>query len=256
MPSLSPEERKQAILARLRDDGRVVARDLAHAFGTSEDTIRRDLRDMDAAGLVRRIHGGALPPTPALDSFVARIDHRMTAKNALGAATASLLRDGQTVLFDSGTTTLAVARALPPGLGITAISPSPPVVLALADHPSAEVILIGGRLDKINRTVTGGAALEAVRAIRADVCVLGVCGVDAEIGITATDFEESLIKRAMIAGSTSVLAVVTADKLGTAASHVVAPVDVLDRVVTERGADSRAVAALKARGVTVIRTRS
>jgi DeoR/GlpR family transcriptional regulator of sugar metabolism len=250
---LSPEERRRFLLDRLRAEGRLVAADLARRFGISEDTIRRDLRELAAVGFVQRVHGGALPVSPALEPFSVRSRHGLPAKAALAAAAARLLRDGQTVLIDGGTTMLAVASNLPPGLRLTVVTPSPPVALALADHPLAEVILIGGRLDKASRAVTGAAAIEAIHAVRADVCLLGVCSLDAEAGITAAHYEEAHLKRAMMAAAAEVVAVATADKLGTAAPHRVGPVEGLHRLVTERATPDAVLDALVARRIAVTR---
>ncbi len=232
----SPEERRRLLIDRLRADGRLVAANLAREFGTSEDTIRRDLRELAAAGLVQRVHGGALPVSPALEPFAARTRQSVSAKESLAAAGTGLIRDGQTVLLDVGTTNLALARALPPGLRVTVLTPSPPIAVALADHPLAEVVLIGGRLDKANQSVIGSAAVDAVRGVRADLCLLGVCSLDTEAGITVVGYEESHLKRAMMAASAETAALVTADKLGTAAPHVVGPARDLDHLITERSA--------------------
>ncbi len=252
-PAFSPEERKRHILDRLRAEGRLVAAELAEAFGTSEDTVRRDLRDLAAAGLIRRFHGGALPASPGVGSFASRSQRSPEAKAALAAKAAALLREGQTVLFDGGSTTLAVARALPAGLAITAVTPSPAIALALADHPRAEIILIGGRLDKASQATCGAAAYEAVRALHADLCLLGVCGLDAEVGVTASDYEEARLKRAMVENSDAVVAVVTADKLGTAAPHVVGPITLLNKLLTERSASDLVCAAIAGHGIAVVR---
>ena len=248
---ISPEERRRYLIERLRADGRLVAAALAEELGTSEDTIRRDLRELAAAGLVQRVHGGALPVSPALDTFAVRSHQSVPAKESLAAAAAGLVRDGQTILLDVGTTNLALARALSPGLRVTVLTPSPPIAIVLADHPLAEVVLIGGRMDKANRSVVGSAAVDAVRNVRADLCLLGVCSLDAEAGITVIGYEESHLKRAMMASSGETVALVTADKLGTAAPHVVGPAGDLDRLVTERSAPAAALNPLTDCGIAV-----
>lgn len=248
---VSPEERRRVLLDRLRTDGRLVAATLARDLGTSEDTIRRDLRELAAAGLVQRVHGGALPMSPALEPFAVRTRQSVPAKESLAAAAAGLVRNGQTVLLDVGTTNLALARALPPGLRVTILTPSPPIAIALADHPLVEVVLIGGRLDKANQSVVGSAAVDAVRSVRADLCLLGVCSLDADAGITVVGYEESHLKRAMMAASTQTAALVTADKLGTAAPHVVGRAGDLDHLITERSAPAAALAPLSESGIDV-----
>ena len=248
---VSPEERRRFLVERLRTDGRLVAAALAEELGTSEDTIRRDLRELAALGLVQRVHGGALPVSPAVDAFAVRSHQSVPAKESLAAAAVGLVRDGQTILLDVGTTNLALARALPPSLRVTVLTPSPPIAIALAQHPLAEVVQIGGRLDKANQSVVGSAAVDVVRSVRADLCLLGVCSLDADAGITVIGYEESHLKRAMMASSAETVALVTADKLGTAAPHVVGPARDLDRLITERSAPTAALDPLTDCGIAV-----
>jgi DeoR/GlpR family transcriptional regulator of sugar metabolism len=249
----SPEERRSWLLERLRRDGRLVAAALAQELDTSEDTIRRDLRELAAAGHVQRVHGGALPPSPALLPLAARRERATEAKERLAAAALDLIRDGQVLLLDGGTTNLALARRLPPTLRLTVVTPSPAVALALAEHPGVELVLLGGRLDPASQTVVGAAAIEAVRSVRADLCVLGVCSLAAEIGVSVAGYEEAGLKRAMAAGAREVAALLTADKLGTAAPFLVGPTDLLHHIVTERGAPDDLLSGLSDHGITILR---
>jgi DeoR/GlpR family transcriptional regulator of sugar metabolism len=253
LTSASPEERRRWLLDRLQRDGRLIAATLARELDTSEDTIRRDLRELAAAGLVQRVHGGALPRSPALEPFAVRRQRGSEAKQRLAAAALPLIRDGQTLLLDGGTTNLALAHRLPAGLRLTVISPSPSIALALAGHPTAEVILLGGRLDKASEAVVGAAAVAAVGVLRVDVCFLGVCSVAASVGISCAGFEEAELKRAMVRSAAEVVALVTADKLGTAAPFVIGPVDALHRIVTETSAPAAALAELAAQDLSILR---
>ena len=251
-PHVSPEERRRWLLERLRRDGRLVAAALAQELDTSEDTIRRDLRELAAAGHVQRVHGGALPPSPALLPLAARRERATEVKERLARAALDLLRDGQVLLLDGGTTNLALARQVPPTLRLTVVTPSPAIALALAEHPAIELVLLGGRLDRASQTVVGAAALEAVRFVRADLCILGVCSLALEIGVSVAGYEESELKRAMAAGSRAVAALVTADKLGTAAPFAVGPAGLLHHLIVERGAPESLLAGLTDHGLSVI----
>ena len=247
----SPEERRRWLLERLRRDGRLVAAALAQELATSEDTVRRDLRELAAAGLVQRVHGGALPPSPALLPIAARRERSAEAKERLAVAALELLSDGQVLLLDGGTTNLALARRLPSHLRLTVVTPSPAVALALVEHPRAEVVLLGGRLDRASQTVVGAAVVEAVRAVRADLCVLGVCSLDLAAGVSVAGYDEAELKRAMAAGSRAVAALVTADKLGTAAPFMVGPVQLVHHLVIERGAPEALLAGLIDHGLSI-----
>ena len=240
------------ILDQLARDGKVVVADLSTSLVVSLDTIRRDLQELAAAGLVRRVHGGALPPAVGAQPYAVRREQAPAAKTAIATATARLLRDGQVILLDAGTTTLEVARHLHPGLRATVLTNSPPIAVALAEHPTVEVSVLGGRLDKDAHALVGAATVDALRSVRADVLVLGVCSLHPEIGITALDLEESHVKRAMIANAAEVVAVSSADKLGSAAPYVVGPLDELTHLVTERSCGPADLEAYRARGVEVV----
>lgn len=248
------EERKSRLLARLRRDGRLVASALSAEFWVSEDTIRRDLRELAAEGLLRRVHGGALPVSPAAVLPVAERERTPSAeKRALAAAAARLVAPGQAVLVDGGSTNLLLARELPRDLSATILTSSPAVALALAGHERLEVVLLGGRLLGRSGTTAGPEAVDAVRAVSADLCFLGVCSLDAEEGISCAEREETFVKRAMIERSAEVVAVATADKLGAVAPHLVAPIGELTRLLTSEAATRERLAPYAARGVEVVR---
>jgi DeoR/GlpR family transcriptional regulator of sugar metabolism len=246
------EERRQLILERLRSDGKVVATELSSALEVSADTIRRDLQELAEAGLLRRVHGGALPPAVGASPYAVRREQAPAAKAAIARATARLLRDGQVILLDAGTTTLEVARHLPPDLHATVITNSPPIAVVLAEHPSVAVTVLGGTLEKDARALVGAATIETLRSVRADVLVLGICSLHPELGITVNDLEESYVKRAMIANAAEVVAVSSADKLGSAAPFVVGPLDELTHLVTERSCASDQLDPYRALGVEVV----
>lgn len=246
------DERRARILDRLERDGRVVAADLVDELGVSHDTVRRDLDELEAAGRLRRVHGGALPPAVGAAPYEVRREQEPAAKEAIGRAAAGLMRDGQVVFLDAGTTALAVADAVPAGLSLTVVTNSPEAGLALARRPRVEVILLGGILSPGPRATVGGAVVEALARIRADLCILGVCALHPEIGLTVTDLEESHVKRAMIAGATDVVAVTTAAKLGSTGHYVVAPVGELTHLVTDADPGAPELAALRDRGITVV----
>lgn len=227
-------ERRNAILGRLERDGKVVASDLVAALGVSEDTVRRDLKELAAQGRVQRVHGGALPAASVDASFSQRLEIGAEAKARVAEAALPLLEGARVVLLDGGTTALELARRLP-DRPLTAITNSPPVAAALARHSRADVILVGGRLLKPSQVTVGAAAVDAIRAVRADVAVLGICSLHPDVGVTALDHEESLVKRAVVESAAEVIALATADKLRSAAPYLVASLADLDHVVTDAG---------------------
>ncbi len=247
-----PEQRRDHILARLRQDGKVVAAELCASFGVSEDTIRRDLRALDDAGLLKRVHGGALPVS-STPTYNERQTQFQTEKRAIARTAATLVKDGQVIIFGAGTTNLEVAHHLPPHLRATAIAVSPQTALALSSYPNIDVILIGGRLDKRDLVVTDSAAVEQLRQFHADLCFLGICSLHPEAGFTANNYEEVMIDRVMIAQSSDVIAVTLAQKLGTIAAYAVGPLSDITYIVTEAATTEQALKPYRSLGIDIIR---
>ncbi|WP_207486049.1 DeoR/GlpR family DNA-binding transcription regulator [Arenibaculum pallidiluteum] len=248
-----PLERQRAILDRLGRDGRVVAADLARAFGTSEDTIRRDLRDLAARGLCQRVYGGALPISPSQGTATRRRAERISGKQALGARLAALVRPGQTVFIDAGSTNLAAARALPELPGLTVATHDPAIAVALTGRAGIELILLGGRIDAHSGAALGMHALRGAMDMRPDLLLLGACALDAAGGLAAFGYEDAEMKRALVRRAGAVAAAVTNDKLGTAAPHRVGPADILSDLVAEHDAPEDRLSPLRALGLRVHR---
>lgn len=248
-----PAERRRSIVQTLQRDGKVLASELSKDLQVSEDTIRRDLRELAAAGVLQRVHGGALPRSPATASFTARQQQAPGAKAAIAHAAVQLIRQDQVIILDGGTTPLQVAQHLPSDLRTTVITHSPPVALALAEHPEIEVILIGGKLYKHELVTVGAATVEAFRNIRADLCFLGIGSLHPEVGISTLDLEEAYVKRAMIASAAEVVALTSAEKLGTAAPYIIGPLSDLTHLVTERSVPEEVLAPYRALGITIVR---
>lgn len=247
------DERRALILDRLRSQGRVLATDLSDELDVSSDTIRRDLRELDALGMLRRVHGGALPRHGDAAPFATRARRAPEAKASIARRAAGCVRDGQVVVLDGGTTTLELARALPDELRASVVTTSPPIALALAEHPRLEVTVVGGTLRRNALVTVGATAVEALKLIRADVVFLGVCGLHPQIGVTTEDLEERHVKAAMIDGAAEVVALADHDKLGTAMSVVVAPLSAVTQLVTDAEADDAALVPYRTLGIEVLR---
>jgi DeoR/GlpR family transcriptional regulator of sugar metabolism len=243
-------ERKHQILAHLDRDGRVVVAELVAGLSVSEDTIRRDLQELAAQGLLHRVHGGALASSRDALPYDRRLELDQEGKVALAEAAVPLLAWARTLVVDGGTTALEVARRLPASWDGTVVTNAPPVAGVLAVHPKAEVVLVGGRLLKDEQVAVGPQAVEALRAVRADACVLGICAFHPELGVTTANDEEAHVKRAMVACSGEVVALATRDKLHAANPWVVASLDEIDHLVTDGPED--VTGAFAAAGVDVV----
>ena len=250
-PESSPDERRKFVLEILAEKGRLSTSELSSHFGVSEDSARRDLKELASEGLIQRVHGAALPVSPASQSFASRYKIAADVKNRLAKEAASTVAPGQVVLLDGGTTNLAIASQIPWSLSFTAITKSPQTAMALSNHNNAEVIIIGGVFDKKSQMTVGASVLDSVRQIKADICFFGVHGIDAEAGLTTTSYDEAAIKRAMIQAALETIAVATTDKIGTAAAYAVGPTKLLDLLIVERGLDQTSCDAISLGGTAI-----
>jgi len=241
-------ERQGLISVKLETHGRVLAAELASEFGVSEDTIRRDLREMAAAGLCERVYGGALPVSPAGGSLKQRMSVAFERKQSLAQAAVSQIKAGSTVFFDAGSTNLAIANALSQDMALTAATNAPAIAAALLDKAGVNVILIGGQIDRQVGGALGAKALRDMEQLSPDLCVLGACGVDLEAGVTTFGFEDAEFKRFAASKSRRVLVAATSEKFGTAAPHSVLPVAHCECLVVEHDADEALLAAYRERG--------
>jgi DeoR/GlpR family transcriptional regulator of sugar metabolism len=245
-------ERRKFILNVLKRDGRIIAPALSVELGVSIDTIRRDLRDLAAEGRLQRVHGGALPTSPAVTSFTDRQRHLTPEKISVAARAAQLVRDGMVIVMGGGITNVQTAQHFPFDLKATVITHNPAVAVSLAEHNDIEVILVGGKLFKYTMVTVGAETVEAFRRIRADLCFLGVCSLHPEVGISNVHYEEALIQRAMIDCSGEVIALASSEKLGTAAPFVIGPLSELNLIVTDHGISLEALAPYKAFDIEII----
>jgi DeoR/GlpR family transcriptional regulator of sugar metabolism len=246
-------QRKKAILEALERDGQVLAKALAEAFGVSEDTVRRDLREMAGEGLLQRVHGGALPASPAIADFAHRQSIESDAKRAVAKAAAEMIGDGQVVIVDGGTTAVQLARYLPLTLRATVVTHSPGIAVELVAHPSIEVVVIGGRLFKHSVVTVGAAALEALSHIRADVFFMGVTGVHASAGFSTGDLEEAYMKRALAAHAAETVVLASSDKINAASQYKIGEISMASTIVVERNTPSSLTDPLAAAGVSIVR---
>ncbi|WP_432547666.1 DeoR/GlpR family DNA-binding transcription regulator [Kineococcus sp. SYSU DK004] len=246
-------QRKAFLLERLARDGRLVAKTLAAELGVAEDSVRRDLRELAAAGLCQRVYGGALPASPAVADYATRNDVAVESKQRVAAAAVQLVRPGSTLLLDGGTTALAVARALPPDLAATVVTHSPTVAAALVDHPSVAVYVLGGLLFKHSAVTCGAAAAEAARGVHADVFLLGVTGVHHSAGLTTGDPEEAAMKRTLASRAADTYVLASSEKIGTASAFTVLPLSAVSGVVTDAPPDHEVLRELERAGTAVLR---
>ena len=251
--SILAAERQQQILEQLGRDGRVLAASLAEDFATSEDTIRRDLRDLAGRGLCRRVYGGALPVSPASSSAQIRAGEATDRKAALGRALAALVAPDSLLFVDSGSTNLAAVKAFPDDLRLTVATHDPAIAAAVLAKPQITLWLIGGRVSREIGAALGGRTLADVEALRPELALLGVCALD------PSRESPPLIRRTprsnarFCATPSRVAAAILNEKLETSAPFALGRAESLDRVVLEADAPEPVARAFADRGMTVLR---
>lgn len=250
-----PEERRRFLLDVLKREGKIVAAEASRKLDVSEDTVRRDLNELAASGQLRRVHGGALPLlplTPAAAPFASRRREDDGSRRPLAAQLARLIEPGSTVLLDSGTTNLAAAEAIAPDLCATIVTPSLPAAMVLMAHRHIDLIVLGGVVDKAEQTTTGIATWESIAGLSVDLCLLGVCGLDAATGLMEMSPDDARLKARMIQSANRVVTAVPMRKLGTRAPYRIGPVDLLSSLVTESQAPSALIEPYREAGVEII----
>ncbi|WP_164886604.1 DeoR/GlpR family DNA-binding transcription regulator [Piscinibacter defluvii] len=233
-------ERQQRIAQTLRERGRVEVAALAAAYGVSEDTVRRDLRALEARGLVQKTHGGAIALHATVLPTAQRAGVATGAKRAIAAAGARHVQANDTLFIDGGTTALALIEALrrpDAPRPLTVITHSLDAALALADEPRVRLVLAGGLWLPAPRIFVGEQALATIRAHRADIAFLGACALHPRAGLTAHEPQEAAIKRAMLDGAARRMLLTDATKLDAVAPSAVAPLGELDRVISDAAPD-------------------
>jgi len=249
----SVNSRQREIEKLLHSQGTVHIHDLSALFHASLDTIRRDLRQMEDAGSLRRIHGGATLPSTARERFHDRAQDLKPERSEIARKVAhDLVPDHGVVFFDSGTTIYEVARHLKPSFSGTVITVNPLIAVELANHSNANIIMIGGMVLKRDLAICGPTAIDEIRNYNADLVLLGTCALHPELGLTTSTAEERATKAAMLAQSAEAIAVTTADKLETSLPFRVCDLDAISHLVTGRKLSSGYLNNYTERGINVI----
>lgn len=243
-----PAQRRQEILRAIRGGATHVTQ-LAQSFGVSEMTVRRDLDELARDGHIERVRGGAVSVS-AEPPFDQTLIERYDEKDAIGAAAAALVSDGQTVMIDIGTTTLQAARHLR-GRTLTVVTTSLAVYEELVPDERIELILPGGTVRRNYHSLVGILAETALRQLKADVLFLGTSAVDGRFDVWDSTMIEVPIKRAMIEAAAEVVLLADAEKFSMAGLVRVCEAGVIDRLVTNAPPPPDAVAAAERAGIAI-----
>ncbi|QJS08274.1 DeoR/GlpR transcriptional regulator [Streptomyces argyrophyllae] len=250
---MSTVERHRLIAQAVREAGTLTVAELADLTGASDMTVRRDLDQLAAQGVLERFRGGARTLLLRGDEppFALRTHEAVDAKRRIAAEVASLITDGETVLLDSGTTCLEVARLLR-GRQITVMPLSLQAIGVLGDAPEPTALLVpGGRPRAGEGALTGPLTLASLSALRFDTAVLGCCGLTSGDGMTAYDLDEAAVKKAVVTSARRVIAAADGSKLGRTAHAYVGPSSLVDILVTDATAPADEISALENNGTTL-----
>lgn len=236
--TLYAEERQQAMAAEVGTQGRLSVSDLAHAYGVTTETVRRDLTVLERLGLVRRVHGGAVPAS-ALTSLEVGLGERDRAhtheKDTIARAALDLLPPaGASVLIDAGSTTARLAAALPDGHALTVYTHAIPLATRLLSNPALDVHVLPGRVRHTTRAAVGADTVAALSDLRVDVSFVGANGVSVSHGLSTPDPEEAATKRALVASARRVVVLADATKVGVDTTVRFAALEDVDALVTDR----------------------
>ncbi|KUI24356.1 D-beta-D-heptose 1-phosphate adenosyltransferase [Mycobacterium sp. IS-1742] len=231
------EERQQAIASLVMQRGRASVAELAEAYDVTTETVRRDLAALDRAGLLRRVHGGAVPARALhlVEADVAERDAtRAGYKDAIAAAALDCLPvGGASVLLDAGTTTARIAAQLPAERELVVVTNSVPIAARLAGMPMVELQLLGGRVRGLTQAAVGEQTLRVLDSMRVDVAFIGTNGISLRHGLSTPDSEEAAVKRAMVQAANYVVVAADSSKVGREEFVSFASLSSVDTLVTD-----------------------
>lgn len=228
-----PRERRDKIRDILMRNGRVIIQDIVQDFAVSEDTVRRDLKELESAGLCACVYGGALLVTAhGLDAGQRR-GLAVGRKERLGAALGALIQPGQVVFMDAGTTNLAAALHVPDLEDVTVITHDPAIAAALVPFQNIKLISIGGRINRAVGAALDAAAMRSIKNVRSDLLILGSCALDAARGLAAFSFEDAEIKSVLVENAREVATGILNEKLYASAPYGICELSSINTLVLE-----------------------
>ncbi len=250
------EERQQAIARLVTQRGRVSVNQLAQEYDVTTETVRRDLSTLERLGLVRRVHGGVVPPSSLLliEAGIRERDQVNTEvkERIAKAALERLPQAGGSILVDAGSTTMRLASLLPAGHALTVVTHAVPIAARLAGLRHIDLRLLPGRVRRTTQAAVGADTVAALADLRVDVAFLGTNGLTVDFGLTTPDPDEAAVKRAIVAAGHEVVVLADASKFGVETANRFAAVGDVTVVVTDRGTSSADRRALGRTGTEVV----
>ncbi|MFZ0392710.1 MAG: DeoR/GlpR family DNA-binding transcription regulator [Terracidiphilus sp.] len=248
------DERRTQILQIVRSAGRVRVNVLARRFSTSAVTIRNDLNELHQRGLVLRSHGGAVLPDKILHEspVLERLKAYSEEKRRIGAMAASMIHDGDTIILDSGTTTLEIARQIKSRRGVQIITNGVNIAAELLDARDAQLFIVGGTVRGESASICGRFTEEMFDQFSADKLFLSGAGCDLDFGVSGANLEETMVNRAMLRISREIILVADSSKFSKRSMSRIAPFADIDTVISDTALDEETQAKLRALGCNLI----
>jgi len=248
------EERQIKISVLLKEKSSIKVSELSNIFNVSESTIRRDLREMEEKGLLTRTHGGAVntEKTNFELSFKEKEDKKHAEKLYIGKIAAALIEDGDTIILDSGTTTLQIARYIK-AKNITVITNSIDIASELSVRKDIELIVTGGALRVTTRAMVGPITEGVLKSFKVDKAFIGANGISIEEGITTPNIMEAYIKKEMMKAASKVILAADSSKFNQVSFSVICPARAVDLIITSSDLNEDVIEQYKEIGVEIIK---
>jgi DeoR/GlpR family transcriptional regulator of sugar metabolism len=245
-------ERQAYIVHQVNLHNKVLSNTLSTQIDVSEDTIRRDLQELDEKGKLIKVHGGALSHAFNDITYPSKKIYSQDIKKIIGEKAAGLIKDGMFVITGGGTTVIEMARSLPVNLSATFISGSIPAIVEYMHHPLVDVIVIGDKLSKNSKITLGADAIARIKTLKPDLCFLGINAIDLQHGITDSDWDVVQLKQAMIEASKKVVCLTISEKINTTQPVKVCNLNNIDILITELPKEHPMLQPYIAAGITVM----
>lgn len=232
------EERLRLIMREINLHNKVLSNDLSLLLNVSEDTVRRDLKELVDEGFILKVHGGAISKSLVTPFNQETNVYALDFKQSIASKAAPLIKKNTTILTEGGTTIIELAKSIPSNINATFFTISPQVAITLSNHSNLDVITIGGKLNKDANLHTGSSVINQLSEIKADLCILGANGFSLEDGLTDIDWEVVQVKKAIIRSSRKTAVLCISEKLNSSRSLKICDVNQIDYLITELSPDN------------------
>lgn len=226
-------ERQDKILDILSMEKKIIASEMSVRLGVSEDTIRRDIKELDQKGLLKKVHSGAVKTGPAKTRFYQRMELDLDEKIRIAKKGAALIEPESVILIDDGTTNYQLVNQLDQRISCTIITNSIPIINLLETYPNVQVITLGGNLFKASMANLGYETIKQLDTIHPDLYFMGIYSISDEVGVTHSAMDECQLKQKMLSVSSQTAALVTREKIGSVSNYVVCKTSDLTYMITD-----------------------